>query len=287
VQGRTLQSAFIAGAATAKARRGQGLMRALLLETLRLLKSRGTVMTHLYPFKHSFYEKFGWTTYSYVFNKSVKMRRGNTGDVAETRDRLLLATLYSAMMSRFDGYVVRNRREWEWRLDEHTAGGGKAAVLKKNGTPAAYMLYNSNERKAEVVETVYNSEEDIYPLLNNILEKGYRSAAYSIPAAGPRGAVPYGTEPLSAVPYGMARVVDAQALLKLFGAEEALNYMRISDGFAGWNNIGEGAETDIGPLAKIVHRGAKNILSKDECSICNGLLKKVFSPRVTCIFEQY
>lgn len=298
VQGRPLESAFIAGAATAKAWRGQGLMRTLLLETLKLLKSRGIVMTHLYPFKHSFYESFGWATYSYVNNKNIIIQGDHpAGDVIETGDWRLLAPLYNRMMGAFDGYIIRNEREWEWRIGECTADRGKAALLIKNGAPAAYMLYYNNDGEAEIIETVYNKEEDLYPLLKYVSGKGKRSAAYSVPATEPPGAAPYGTEPHGAapygtesrpaVPYGMARVVDARALLKLFGAEEVLDHIRITDDFAGWNNVGEGVKTDAGALAKMVHRGAKSILSDDECSICNGLLKKVFSPRATCIFEQY
>ncbi len=284
VQGRPLQSAFIAGAATAKERQGQGLMRTLLLETLKLLRSRGVVMTHLYPFKHSFYENFGWATYSYVYQKKAKKQSGTDGVIIETDDWRLLAPLYGAMMSRFDGYVIRREREWEWRVGEYMADGGKAALLVKNGTPAAYMIYYDNKGEAEVIETVCGNEDDLHPLLDHILKSG-RSASYFIPAAEPHDAVPYGTEPL--VPYCMARVADAQALLKAFGAEEILEHIRISDDFAGWNNIGEGKVIDAGTFAKIVHCGAKGILSGEKRDNGSRSLEKVFSSRVTCIFEQY
>lgn len=272
VQGKPLESAFIAGAATAKTRQGQGLMRSLLLETLKLLKSRGIAMTHLYPFRHGFYENLGWATYSYVYNKNVKIQSEySTGDAAEARDPRLLAPLYSNMMSRFDGYIIRDEREWQWRFEEHMADGGKAALLVKNSNPAAYMLYNSEGGRAEVIETVYNEEGDLHPLLGHILGKGHESVGYFVPA----------TESQDAAPYGMARIVDIRALLKLFGAEEVLKHIRISDGFAGWNNAGEGMEIDIGAFAKMVHLGVT------DASACINLLKKVFSPRATCIFEQY
>lgn len=284
VQGRSFQSAFIAGAATAKSRRGQGLMRTLLLEALLLLRSRNILMTHLYPFKHIFYEKFGWATYSYVYNKTLDIQDGfPAGEVIETVDWRLLAPAYSGMMSRFDGYIIRGGREWEWRMGELMADGGKAALLIKNGAPVAYMLYYDNEGKAEAIETVYDKEEDLYPLLKAVL-KNNTSAIYSIPAAGPNGAAPYGPEPM--VPYCMARVVDARALLGFFRAEGILEHIRISDGFAGWNNVGEGIEIDVNTLAKIVHRGVKNTSGKDE-RFYNSLFKDVFSPRATCIFEQY
>lgn len=292
VQGRPIQSAFIAGAATAKNRQGQGLMRIMLHETLTLLKSRAITMTHLYPFKHSFYENFGWATYSYVYYNNEKIT-GDVphNDVIETGDWRLLEPLYSKMMNGFDGFVIRNEREWKWRIEELMTDGGKAALLIKNGTPYAYMLYNNNEGKAEAIETVFTDIEDLRPIVKHITEKGNKHTEFFIPAASSR----------DAVPYGMARIVDAEALLKLFGAEDILNYIKICDDFADWNNVGDGFEISVGSFAQIVHQGARFFLDDGICfnpkassegnenidNKCRDLLKKVFLLQATCIFEQY
>ena len=46
-------------------------MRTLLLEALIEMHSRGIFITHLYPFKHSFYEHLAGTTYTRVHRASV------------------------------------------------------------------------------------------------------------------------------------------------------------------------------------------------------------------------
>ena len=71
LQGRPVPSLMIAGAATKAERRGEGHMRVLLLKALEEMRSRGIFVTHLYPFKHSFYEHFGWTTVTRVHRAVV------------------------------------------------------------------------------------------------------------------------------------------------------------------------------------------------------------------------
>lgn len=278
VQGRPLKSSYIAGAATAADRRGEGLMRTLLYESLRLMKQRGIAMTHLYPFKHSFYENFGWATYSYVQTKRAeKGIEQHGGEIIESCGPETLAPLYKRMMSGFDGYVIRGEREWRWRLEEHMTDGGKAAALLRDGRPTAYMLYSSVQGKANVIETVYTGERDIQALLAHILANGNKSAEYFIPADKSAGATPY----------GMARIVDARALLKMFSAEDVLERVRITDDYAEWNNTGSGQTLSVLELAKIVHRGPRPDREDGKNDLIYNILMKHFLFRSTCIFEQY
>lgn len=272
IQGRPVESAFIAGAATAQSRRGEGLMRDMLHETLKLLRARGIAITHLHPFKHNFYENFGWTTYSYVRRMTAETPADVTGEVVETNDSGLLAPLYESMMRGYDGCMIRSAREWRWRMGELAADGGRAAVLIKDGVPAAYMLYYDDGEKTDAIETVYSDEEDVRTLLAYV-SKGEMCVNYFIPAA-PGNA-----------PYGMARIVDAEAFLSLFGAKDALRKMRITDGFAEWNNVGKGREISVADLVKAAHLGARGADGAERPWA--GALAKVFLYRDTCIFEQY
>lgn len=275
LQGAPVQSCFIAGAATAESRRGQGLMKTMLLESLRLMRERGIAITHLHPFKHSFYERFGWTTYSYVRRFSVKTAAA-FGEVVETDDADLLAPLYDGMMKSFDGYVIRGPREWRWRLEELFADGGKAALLLKNGEPSAYMLYGGLDGEAHAIETVYSGEQDIQSLLAHVL-KTHNGVKYFTPAQ---------SAPDS--PYGMARIVDAEAFLKLYGAKDVLGRIRITDTFAPWNNAGEGEDAiSADELARAAHMGAQACFEDGGAILRHTILKKVFLYRGTCIFEQY
>lgn len=281
VQGRCIKSAFIAGAATGKAHQGAGHMKTLLLEALALMKQRGIVMSHLYPFKHSFYENFGWATYSYANKVRVAMATEQKDmQVIETTDYYILDPLYKEMMRDFDGYIVRDERTWQWRMGELSCDGGKAVVLMKNDAPSAYMLYYGSKDKADIIETVYTDDADIAPLLNHILKRGYTKAEYFIPAA----------QGVQSSPHAMARVVDAKALLELFDAAYIYNKINIRDDFALWNNTRNGQEdgVDIRQLAKIVHQGvffhADNDIRRETRDYELG---NIFMPQNTCIFEAY
>jgi len=275
VQGRTLASAFIAGAATAENQRNGGYMRTMLHESLKLMKERGIIMTHLYPFKHSFYEQFGWATYTYVNKSAVTI--GKKANVIETRDISLLDALYQNMMKDYDGYVVRGEKEWEWRLSELFCDGGKAAVLFEEDVPVAYMLYFAENNKAEVIEAVFENEGQGRRLAQHLAltnsEVRYNSPSQDVAEA----------------PHGMARVVNAMGLLEEFGATDMLSATRVVDAFAQWNNMGSGKQSmDVRELAKIVHRGASETDIKEKVRKSQyNIINEKFIARDTCIFEEY
>ncbi len=270
MQGKPVNSAFIAGVATALNRRGEGLMRTMLLESLKLLQSRGIFMTHLYPFSHTFYENFGWTAYTHMSRQKVSAASHLRGaEVVETIDASVLSTMYNRMMNAYDGYVVRGKREWKWRLGELLSDGGHCAVLIRDDRASAYMLYHSDKDKADIIETVYQDEADIGALLAHVLSQGHHHAEYTIPSDGMGG-----------LKHGMARVVDAKALLKAFDAQELLKEVDIVDDFASWNNTAGGCKKrlNVAELARIVHCGtARRDISAG----------RYFVPQKTCIFEAY
>lgn len=270
IQGKPIKSAFIAGVATSMSRRGEGLMRTMLLESLRLLKSRGIFITHLYPFSHKFYEKLGWTAYSHMSRQTVTAASRLRGtDIVETMDADELAPLYNRMMKSFDGYVMRGKREWKWRVGELKSDGGRCAVLIKDDRACAYMLYYEKKEKADIIETVFEDEEDIGALLAYILSQGHGRAEYYIPS-----------ESMGSQKHGMARIVDAKALLAAFDAQELLLHYDIVDKFADWNNTQNGCKQRMSEaeLAHLIHCG-KNKRDSE--------LGRFFPPRTTCIFEAY
>jgi len=279
LQGAAVQSAYIAGASTDEKHRGRGHMKTMLHESLVLMRNHGIWMTHLYPFKHSFYEKFGWATYSFVDKRTVS-GSGRAADVVETTDANMLAGLYDTMMTGFDGYVIRGDAEWYWRLEELFSDGGRVFVLMKGGAPAAYMMAYDDGDTKEAIETVYTDEADAHTLAQHLLTLGSSAVKYRL-----------ATQQASAAPHGMARVVDANKLLCAFGLEGLTHTMRITDSFAEWNNIGCGHTQfgmDISVLAALAHRGES--AHKDGESQADRPGEKqsiIFAPRNTCIFEEY
>ncbi|MBT7123057.1 MAG: GNAT family N-acetyltransferase [Clostridia bacterium] len=277
VQANVIKSAYIAGAATAESKRNNGYMRQLLYESLSLMRQRGIFITHLYPFKHSFYERLGWATYSYVNNKVVKVGKQSSGSVVEVSERSKLVPMYRSMMAKCDGYAVRTVRQWENRLSELFSDGGKAVVLIEDNKPSAYMMYYGGGEVAEVVETVFESKEKARRLAEHLALE-FKEVQYSVPAKDD-----------SATPYGMARIVDVAGFLESFDTLSVLNKMQVVDSFATWNNKGNSRKRmDIADFTQIVHRGAppQKIEGNKRKSHYNALNEK-FIQRSTCIFEQY
>jgi len=274
LQGKPVKSLMIAGAATKKERQGEGHMRTLLLESLVEMRSRGIFITHLYPFKHSFYEHFGWATYTHVHRETVTeapLRRNI--EVIETTDYQALEPIYKRMMRTYDGYVVRGNREWRWRMGELKADGGKAVLLIRDDNATAYMLYYGSKRKADVIETVYSDEGDVGALLSYILRQGYSRVDYFLPSQS-RGSK-----------FGMARVVDAQALLRFLDAEKLLEGVGITDDFASWNHMPAEKNISISSLAKWAHTGLLG--GSEENMSIEREYGRLFAKGSTCIFEMF
>lgn len=274
VQGRAIETAFIAGAATVKHMRKLGLMKTLLHESLKLMRSRGILLTHLYPFLHSFYEQYGWATYSYVDKMNVVEGKGDFAAV-ETEDISLLHTMYHNFTKGKSGYVIRSEKEWKWRLDDLFVGGGKVLLLKQEDVPVCYMMYYVENGKAEVIETVYDKPKHAKQLAEH-LASSYSEVKYKLLSQNE-----------TSLPHGMARVVDAEKLLCEFDAQDLLDKVKIRDSFAEWNNIGNGKyEIDIKDLARLIHMGPQRAF-KGRSNVMERLQNINIKPSFTCIFEEY
>ena len=274
LQGRSFQSAYIAGAATAQDSRKRGLMKLLLHESLMLMRSRGIFMTHLYPFLHSFYEQFGWATYSYV-EKVVVTEGKNAKNVEQTKDINILHSLYHNMMRSCDGYVIRTDREWKWRTDELYADGGKTYVLYEDDEPVCYMMCFEDDDSVEILETVYKHPRYARQLAEHLAVKADRVEYHLM------------TQDQKCTAHGMARIVDAQRVLEEFDAMGLLEKVSVHDDFAQWNNVGCGdIGIDIGELARAVHMGFKRALGPNGTQYAD-MLNMDINERFTCIFEEY
>ena len=274
LQGKSFQSAYIAGAATAQDSRKQGLMKLLLHESLELMRSRGIIITHLYPFLHSFYEQFGWAVYSYV-EKVVVTEGKKTQNVEQTKDINILHSLYHNMVRSCDGYVIRTDREWKWRTDELYADDGKIYVLYEDDEPVCYMMCFEDGDSVEILETVYKDTRHARQLAEHLAARAKRVEYYLM------------SQDQNNAAHGMARIVDAQRVLEEFGAMGLLGKVSVHDDFAQWNSIGSGDTTlEIGELAKAVHMGFKRALGPKGTQYAE-MLNMYINERFTCIFEEY
>jgi predicted acetyltransferase len=246
IRGRAIDTEYIVGAATLPEYRNRGLMAGLLRESLDLLRKRGVAITHLYPFLHSFYERFGWAAYTQMAQHGIRGQKAPGYTVSGIKDAAEAARLYMTAMRPYTGYILRDEREFSKRLNEFTCDGGKSAGAYRAGAMKAYALYDKKDNAIVAYEAAYADQEALYTLLETMKEReGVKDIRAALPVRTRiRGSIARKNEP-----WGMARITDVLALLKLLPLAEGSFVMAVTDDFASWNNgVYEAVYTDGGAV---------------------------------------
>jgi predicted acetyltransferase len=306
LRGRPVKTRYIAGAATYPEYRNKGLMARLLKEALRFLKEQGIAFTHLYPFLHAFYEKFGWATYTSMAYRELRGVKNGGFTFSRSADPADMLRLYRAYTKGLTGHIVRNEADFSYMFRELSCGGGGFAAAVKDGALAAYALYEPEDKKAVLAELVFDGEESMQALAAHIREtEKVRAVRCPLPvrSAGKADTV---------LPYGMARIADAGALLELLPIEEASFVIGVKDDFAPWNAGVYAAEYgrngavsvsrtdkkpqavfDIRDFAKLAHGTADmdEIIRSGRAEVdgnkAGKVLGRAFPKQKTFVFETY
>lgn len=308
IRGALVDTAYVVGAATLPEYRKQGLMAALLRESLDILRQRGVAITHLYPFLHAFYEHFGWATYTQMGHYLVRAEKYYGYYFTELSDIAGAVRLYTLNMQPYTGYVVRDETVFSRRVAEFTCDGGKTACAYQNGVLQAYVLYEVQQDSIMAHEAAYLNQEALCALLEDAREKeSARDIRISLP---PRARL-FNSIAKQNKPFGMARIADVSALLRLLPFSEGAFVMEIRDDFAGWNNgVFEAvykngrafvertqkppqASCDILSFARLIHGdiGWNTLVREGKATVhdknMNKILNSLFSRKNTFVYEAY
>ena len=103
------------------------------------LKGKGYTLCALHPFRHSFYQKFGFVTYIKVRVHTISFSGEDGFDLADIEeDMLLVKRLYDSFMTPCSGYAVRDLEETRRRFEEFKAT--QAANLSLRGKPSVMCI---------------------------------------------------------------------------------------------------------------------------------------------------
>jgi len=306
IRGKAQETYYVTAAATAEEYRNQGLMARLLKHALSVLQGRGVPFTHLYPFYHPFYEKFGWATYTFM--KYGTAAETENGEYAVNRqpDTAGMVRLYRDYTRGFTGHIVRSEEDFGYKLGEIACDERKAAFARRDGVLCAYAIYAVQGNEASCEEAVYDSEGALGALVNYLRTmESAETVEFPLPVAKPY------TGADKARPYGMARVADTKKLLTMLDLDCFSIVAEVRDEFAPWNagvfearysdGRGEVARTEKAPqvcldvrdLIRLVH-GAAGILELERNGSTTVLDRKVISAleeilpvQNTFVFETY
>ena len=210
-QNKIINCPYIVGAATLENFRTNGYMGSVIKKAFDKLFRRGNVLTALYPFKHSFYEKFGFKTISY---STVFETKAKTADsfYQKTDDAKKLLEIYNSYFKDYDIYIYRDLKFMRLKLNECLVDNGTAFYNDTN-----YILYSLGT----VGEAVVTNPENL-----NFLDVD--NTKVFLPSTK-----------ISQTPYVMARIINVKKLLKIipYTCSDCTVNLKIKDEIIAKNNV--------------------------------------------------
>jgi predicted acetyltransferase len=252
----------VAAVATLPEARGQGAARRLMVGVLEAGHAAGQAVSLLYPYRQSYYSRFGYATCGWrwqvkcpahrlpAVRSSLPVREVAAGDVAN------LNPVYDAFVRRRSGGMARSPEEWQNRL------GQRSPHIYAVGEPAQGYLWCNLAgfwEEVEVGEMAWSTHRGYEALLGLVrdLAENQRTAAWCEPPDSPylsqyldEGAT------LSVHRPTMARIVSAADALRSLRPEGSGEFtMAIDDpllaGNRGpWRVAWSGGSTTVEPAAQ-------------------------------------
>ncbi|MCL1901362.1 MAG: GNAT family N-acetyltransferase [Firmicutes bacterium] len=209
--GKSIKCPYIFAASTMAEFQKQGNFRAVLNAAFKRLYKRGDSVCALYPFEHSFYQKFGFATVCYVQN--IKLVFSEAAEKKSDTKTDCLTGIYNEYFKNFDIYVKRQNADMQKKVDECMISGGKLIVFDNS-----YILYDNNDS-----EVVLNNSD--LKALNGFFElNNFTVQTYS--------------EKFD-VSYTMVRIINVKKLIRAipYSCEDNNIRLKITDDFFKKNNV--------------------------------------------------
>lgn len=145
IRDKVLPCPYIVGVGTLPEYRKRGLAELLMYRCFEVLREKGYIICALHPFRHSFYEKFGFVTYNRVkvhtvsCNGSLEYRLKDIGE----GDMPQVKRLYDEFMAPYSGFAVRDIGETARRFEEFKSFANCKFILKGD-KPIGYVYYEDS-----------------------------------------------------------------------------------------------------------------------------------------------
>ena len=208
----SIKCPYIFAASTMTEFRNQGYFSKVLKKTFEKLYKRGINLCALYPFEHSFYQKFGFATVCYVKNTTLNFN-GFVPKLNQAADADNLTGIYNEYFKNFDIYIKRNNKEMQKKIDECLVSGGELAVLDNS-----YVLYDKTGSEVVLNKKKTGASAGLNGL-NNFTVQTY-SEKFDIP-------------------YTMVRIVNVRKMLMIipYKCQKNSIKLKITDEFYSRNNV--------------------------------------------------
>ncbi|WP_175428285.1 GNAT family N-acetyltransferase [Bacillus solimangrovi] len=245
IHGTSYKMGGIAAVATWPEYRRQGMVKQLMIESLRVMKEEGYLLSYLHPFSVSFYRKYGWETLTSVKKYKLPLNKlsfsKTTGSVKRVgSDIPLLNGIYEAYCEQYNGLLQRS--EWWWRNRVFSEDEHATVWFDNENNPKGYMIYTVSDKLMKIEEFVHLNVQAQLGLLQFI--RNHDSMAEKVEMFMPENdklsyLLDEPTIEQVTETYYMSRIVDAHSFLKQYPFEQEDGetlFLHISDEYASWNS---------------------------------------------------
>ncbi len=167
VRGAEVPTDYIVGVATHPAARGRGYGTKLLQGAFRMAKEENKGVVILMPSAASYYYPQGFSFYAHQWKRSGApenlvrpgMKPLPAGLVSAGKEWKILDTVYKKYVKGRNGWTIRDEESWKNHMEAQFCDGGFIAAVEDKNGPAGYIFYHLAERKMQVSEMAFSSEE--------------------------------------------------------------------------------------------------------------------------------
>ncbi|MEG1501271.1 MAG: GNAT family N-acetyltransferase, partial [Clostridiales bacterium] len=174
IRGQALDCNYIVGVITSPACRGRHIGWQLMQEALAYLQKNSLPLAVLKPAASDFYYKLGFSfCYEDIIWKmpllSIKnllppkneaLIQWQAIDIIDIPQNIIfLDQIFQGMNQnpahKLNGYILRNQMNWQNYLEEHLGDGCRCWLMKRNGLPAAYLLFLLKDKQFQLREMAF------------------------------------------------------------------------------------------------------------------------------------
>ena len=235
IRGRDWKVPYIVGVATDPVARGHHVMGDLMETAFTTLRALKVPFVILMPIYAGIYQPYGfaWTHLRKHYTLPLAgldlaghPLDGYEPERVDTRSgEKLVAPVYEKAMAGYHGYVVRDHRVWENTLLTAAQENFETVIIRNDGAPKAYALYNREGDKVTVQEMAAAEPPAKIRLLQYF--KGLAGTYKTLDWLAPEDDLTWTQLPDQALapreaPFMMGRVINAAACLKALSVPESL-----------------------------------------------------------------
>ena len=265
--GHVVECGGIGGVSALPEYRESGAIRAIFASLLPEARRNGEVLSTLFPFRHSFYRKFGYETTCYGTNYEIPtnalprirhdgwIKMWRPGDPTEQYTALYapFACRYNTAIFRDDARMASVHIKGDCYKDRYFC-----YLLGDSEGPSAYVAFQDSAPKLSVKDYAWNSRRGFTALLNFLSRFSADYSTVVLPAPSDIDLMSFMDNPYSitASPHRnfMARVINAEKALSLLKKPEGVSFtVKINDEMIPENNAiwlvrgDEATQTDAQP----------------------------------------